>query len=49
MNLSRRDFLKLAGGAATSLALAEILHLRLLQPVKVTKPAGVKISRSPLR
>jgi nitrate reductase alpha subunit len=38
MNLSRRDFLKLAGGAATSLALAEVLHLRLLQPVNVANP-----------
>lgn len=37
-NLTRRDFLKLAGGSLTGLALTELLRLQLLQPVVVDNP-----------
>ncbi|HEX6385841.1 MAG TPA: molybdopterin-dependent oxidoreductase [Anaerolineae bacterium] len=37
-SISRRGFLKLAGGAAAGVTLTEYLHLRLLQPVNVENP-----------
>jgi nitrate reductase / nitrite oxidoreductase, alpha subunit len=38
MTVTRRDFLKLAGGAALTVAATQMLPLRLLQPVNVANP-----------